>query len=108
MNVLIRIGQVLLALAALNGAYGLALYSGLSALGGQSPSWPKVVGSLVSILVYCFIIYFLQLYYEQRTRPQAGGIGGRRFFGIALSGLSVAALIGFAIVALILVLAFFH
>jgi hypothetical protein len=67
MYVLIRAGQVLLALAALNGAYGLALYSGLSALGGQSPSWPKVAGSLVSMLVYCFIIYLLQLRAENQT-----------------------------------------
>jgi hypothetical protein len=108
MKLLIRIAQVLLAIAALNEAYGVALVLGLSAFGGNKPSLQNIVESLVSILIFCFIIFLLQRYYEHKARVQAGGLSGRRFFGIALSGLSVAALIGFALVVLIVIMALTH
>lgn len=105
MNAVIRIAQVLLALFALNGIYGLATQLSLSPLSsGQKPSTWDITGSVITALLSGFIIFLLQRYYEIRNKSLSN-IGPKRFLGIALKGASIAALIGVSIVMAIMILA---
>lgn len=105
MNVIIRIIQVLLALAALNGAYGLAVQVGFSSVSDKSkPSLWNVVGSVVTVLVLGCIIFLLQRYYELRNKSQTR-TNVSTFMGVALTSTSIAALIGFSFVILIVAIA---
>lgn len=104
MNPIIRISQVLLALFALNGIYGLALQLAFSPLSsGQKPSVWYIVGSIVTALTLGIIIFLLQRYYEIRNSQSNTSI--KKFFGIALTGASIASIIGVSVVILIIMLA---
>lgn len=106
MNILIRIAQILLALAALDGAFGLTLRLGLSAtFGSNLPTALDIMGTIVSIAVYGLAIYLLQRYYNHRNGRLTTAGEDRRFAGIALTSVGIAAATGFAVVALIIVLA---
>ena len=107
MNAVIRIIQIFLALFALNGMYGLALQLAFSPLSGQRPSAWNTLGSLVTTLTLGFIILLLQRYYEIRNKSLSS-ISTKTFLGIALTGASIAMLIGLSVVVLIVVYAFLN
>lgn len=98
--------QVLIAFTALSAVYGLALNLGLtSAFGDESPSLWNVIGSVVSILAYGVILLLLQRYYEYRNGRQVA-VSAKRYAGIAATGASLAAFIGFVVVVLLIAMAF--
>jgi hypothetical protein len=105
MNIAIRITQVLLALFALNGIYGLALQLSLAPLSsGQEPTAWDVLGSIVAALTIGLIIFLLQRYYEIRNKSFST-ISTKKFLSMTLTGASIAIFIGLSIVVLIFVFA---
>jgi len=76
--------------------------SPLSAEG--KPKLSYTVGSVVSIILLGFIIFLLQRYYELNSNSQTS-VSSKKFLGMALTGVSIAALIALSVAILIVVLA---
>ena len=106
MNFTIRITQILLALFALNGLYGLVLQLALSPFSSRpKPSAWLILGSIVTALTIGFIIFLLQRYYEIRN-SHLSTMSDKKFAGIALTSASIAVLIGVSVVIIIVLLPF--